>query len=142
MLANAGVDASNVSGGEDVTLLPLDSDRSAKVIREHIKKETGKDIAVIVSDTVGRPWREGLTDIAIGCCGIKALSDRRGETDTKGLELTATEMATADQVACAAGLLMEKTAAIPVVIARGVDYIRGEGGSGELIRNPAHDLFR
>ncbi len=142
VLANAGVDASNVSGGEDVTLLPLDSDRSAKVIREHIKKETGKDIAVIVSDTVGRPWREGLTDIAIGCCGIKALSDRRGETDTKGLELTATEMATADQVACAAGLLMEKTAAIPVVIARGVDYIRGEGGSGELIRNPAHDLFR
>jgi len=142
VLANAGVDASNVSGGEDVTLLPLDSDRSAGAIRRHIEQETGKHIAVIISDTVGRPWREGLTDIAIGCSGIKALSDRRGETDTKGFLLAATEMATADQVACAAGLLMEKTAALPVVIARGVDYIRGEEGSGELIRDPAHDLFR
>lgn len=142
ILANAGVDASNVSGGEDVTLLPLDSDRSAGVIRKHIKEGTGKDVAVIITDTVGRPWREGLTDVAIGCSGIKALSDRRGETDSKGLTLTATEMATADQVACAAGLLMEKTAAIPVVVVRGVDYIRGEGGSGELIRDPAHDLFR
>ena len=142
VLANAGVDASNVSGGEDVTLLPLDSDRSAKVIRRHIEQETGKYIAVIISDTVGRPWREGLTDIAIGCSGMRPLSDRRGETDTKGFLLTATEMATADQVACAAGLLMEKTAALPVVIARGVDYIRGEGVSGELMRDPAHDLFR
>ena len=142
ILANAGVDASNVSGGEDVTLLPIDSDRSAGVIRKHVKKGTGKDVAVIITDTVGRPWRDGLTDVAIGCSGIKALSDRRGETDSKGLTLTATEMATADQVACAAGLLMEKTAAIPVVVVRGVDYIRGEGGSGELIRDPAHDLFR
>ncbi len=142
VLANAGVDASNVSGGEDVTLLPLDSDHSARGIREHIKREIGKDVAVIISDTVGRPWREGLTDIAIGCCGMRALSDRRGETDTKGLALTATEMATADQVACAAGLLMEKTSAVPVVIARGVGYIRGEGSSQELIRDPAHDLFR
>ena len=142
ILANAGVDASNVSGGEDVTLLPLDSDRSAGVVREYIEEETGKNVAVIVSDTVGRPWREGLTDIAIGCSGMRALSDHRGETDAKGLTLTATEMATADQVACAAGLLMEKTAATPVVIVRGVDYIRGEGDSAELIRDPAHDLFR
>ena len=142
ILANAGVDASNVSGGEDVTLLPLDSDRSAGVIRKHIREGTGKDVAVIITDTVGRPWREGLTDVAIGCSGIKALSDRRGESDSKGLTLTATEMATADQVACAAGLLMEKIAAIPVVVVRGVDYIRGEEGSGELIRDPAHDLFR
>ncbi len=142
VLANAGVDASNVSGGEDVTLLPLDSDRSAGAVRRQIEQETGKYVAVIISDTVGRPWREGLTDIAIGCSGIKALSDRRGETDSKGLTLTATEMATADQVACAAGLLMEKTAALPVVVTRGVEYIRGEGGSGELIRDPAHDLFR
>lgn len=142
VLANAGVDASNVSGGEDVTLLPLDSDRSAGAIRKHIERETGKHVAVIISDTVGRPWREGLTDIAIGCSGMNPLSDRRGETDSKGLLLTATEMATADQVACAAGLLMEKTAALPVVIARGVEYIRGEGSSDELIRDPAHDLFR
>ncbi len=142
VLANAGVDASNVSGGEDVTLLPIDSDRSAGVIREHIERETEKRVAVIISDTVGRPWREGLTDIAIGCSGMRPLSDRRGETDTKGLLLTATEMATADQVACAAGLLMEKTAALPVVIARGVEYVRGEGSSDELVRDPAHDLFR
>lgn len=142
VLANAGVDASNVSGGEDVTLLPLDSDRSAGAVRKHIEQGTGKYVAVIISDTVGRPWREGLTDIAIGCSGIKALSDRRGETDSRGFTLTATEMATADQVACAAGLLMDKTAAIPVVVVRGVDYIREEGGSGELIRDPAHDLFR
>ncbi len=142
VLANAGVDTSNVSGGADVTLLPLDSDRSARVIREHIKKETGKDIAVVISDTVGRPWREGLVDIAIGCCGIKALSDHRGKIDTKGFELAATEMATADQVACAAGLLMEKNAAIPSVVVRGVSYIQGKKGSGELIRDPAHDLFR
>ena len=142
VLANAGVDASNVSGGEEVTLLPLDSDRSAGAIRESIKRETGRDVAVIITDTVGRPWREGLTDIAIGCSGMRVLSDRRGETDAKGFTLAATEMATADQVACAAGLLMEKTAAIPVVIARGVNYVRGEGDSGELIRDPAHDLFR
>ena len=142
VLANAGVDASNVSGGEDVTLLPLDSDRSAGVIRKHIERETEKRVAVIISDTVGRPWREGLADIAIGCSGMRPLSDRRGETDAKGLLLTATEMATADQVACAAGLLMEKTAALPVVIARGVEYIRGEGSSDELVRDPAHDLFR
>ena len=77
-----------------------------------------------------------------GCGGMRALSDRRGEVDAKGLTLTATEMATADQVACAAGMLMEKTSATPVVIVRGVDYIRAEGGSGELIRDPAHDLFR
>ena len=142
VLANAGVDASNVSGGEDVTLLPVDSDRSAGVIRDHLKEKTGRDVAVIISDTVGRPFREGLTDIAIGCSGIKALSDRRGEVDSKGLQLVATEMATADQVACAAGLLMEKTSALPVVIVRGVDYIRGEGDSGDLVRDPACDLFR
>ncbi len=142
VLANAGVDASNVSGGRDVTLLPVDSDRSAAGIRDCIKKETGRDVAVIISDTVGRPWREGLCDIAIGCCGMKALSDLRGEKDSSGFELAATEMATADQVACAAGLLMEKTAATPVVIVRGVNYIREEGSSGELIRNPALDLFR
>ena len=142
VLANAGVDASNVSGGDDVTLLPEDADRSAREIREGIREKTGRDVAVVVSDTVGRPWREGLTDIAIGCFGIKALRDRRGERDSMGLELAATEMATADQVACAAGILMEKSAAVPVVVARGVDYLRGEEGSGELVRDPALDLFR
>lgn len=142
VLANAGVDASNVSGGEDVTLLPEDADRSARRIRDEIREKTGREVAVVVSDTVGRPWREGLSDIAIGCCGIRALRDLRGETDGRGLSLTATEMAAADQVACAAGILMEKTAAVPAVVVRGVDYLRGEEGSGELVRDPALDLFR
>lgn len=142
VLANAGVDASNVSGGTSVTLLPLDSDRSAAALRKEIRKKTGKDVAVVVSDTVGRPWREGLVDIAIGCSGLKALSDRRGRTDTKGLELAATEMAVADQVACAAGMLMEKASSVPAVVARGVGFERGEEGCAELVRDPAEDLFR
>lgn len=142
VLANAGVDASNVSGGASVTLLPLDSDRSAATLREEIRKKTGKDIAVVISDTVGRPWREGLMDIAIGCSGLKALSDLRGRTDTKGLELTATEMAVADQVACAAGMLMEKASSVPAVVARGVGFEHGEEGCGELVRDPTEDLFR
>lgn len=140
--ANAGVDASNVSGGDKVTLLPLDSDKSARLIRDEIEKSVGENIAVIISDTVGRPWRNGLVDIAIGCSGIKPLRDQRGEFDSKGLELVATEMATADQVASAAGILMEKAEGIPVVIVRGCNYIDSDKGSGQLIRDPAEDLFR
>lgn len=140
--ANAGVDASNVSGGNHVTLLPLDSDKSAALIRKEIKRITKKNIAVIISDTVGRPWRNGLVDIAIGCAGIKPLIDLRGELDSKGLLLVATEMATADQIACAAGLLMEKSEGIPVVIVRGCNYLSGNKGSSALIRDPKEDLFR
>lgn len=140
--ANAGVDASNVSGGDHVTLLPLDSDKSAIEIRSEIKTATKKNVAVIISDTVGRPWRNGLVDIAIGCAGIKPLIDQRGKLDSKGLELVATEMATADQVACAAGLLMEKAEGIPVVIVRGCNYLSGNKGSADLIRDPKEDLFR
>ncbi len=140
--ANAGVDASNVSGGDHVTLLPLDSDKSAKEIRKGLKSATKKNVAVIISDTVGRPWRNGLVDIAIGCAGINPLRDQRGELDSKGLQLVATEMATADQVACAAGLLMEKSEGIPVVIVRGCNYLSGNKGSGNLIRDPKEDLFR
>ncbi|MGH7885404.1 MAG: coenzyme F420-0:L-glutamate ligase, partial [Thermodesulfobacteriota bacterium] len=140
--ANAGVDASNVSGGDKVTLLPLDSDKSAKLIRNEIKKVTKKNIAVIISDTVGRPWRNGLVDIAIGCAGINPLRDLRGQVDSKGLLLVATEMATADQIACAAGLLMEKTEGIPVVIVRGCNYLSGDKGSAALIRDAKEDLFR
>lgn len=140
--ANAGVDASNVSGGDKVTLLPLDSDKSARLIRDEIEKSVGENIAVIISDTVGRPWRNGLVDIAIGCSGIKPLRDQRGEFDSKGLELVATEMATADQVASAAGILMEKAEGIPVVIVRGCNYIDSDKGSAQLIRDPAEDLFR
>jgi coenzyme F420-0:L-glutamate ligase/coenzyme F420-1:gamma-L-glutamate ligase len=140
--ANAGVDASNVSGGESVTLLPVDSDESAERLRAGFKTETGADVAVVIIDTVGRPWREGLVDIAIGCSGIKPLKDLRGRWDSKGLVLTATVMAVADEIASAAGLAMEKTDAIPVVIVRGYEFEKGEGGAREIIRKPEDDLFR
>ncbi len=140
--ANAGVDASNVSGGDMVTLLPIDSDKSADELAGGLKKKLGFDVAVIITDTVGRPWRDGLVDIAIGCSGIKALRDYRGEFDSKGLELNATVMAVADEIASAAGLLMEKADSVPVIIVRGYDYETGGVGAKELIRNPEDDLFR
>ncbi len=140
--ANAGVDASNVSGGDSVTLLPVDSDLSAERLAKGFKKESGADVAVIITDTVGRPWREGLVDIAIGCSGIKPLKDYRGSEDSKGLLLSATVMAVADEIASAAGLVMEKADSVPVVIVRGYGFEKGGGGASELIRNPEDDLFR
>lgn len=140
--ANAGVDASNVSGGDMVTLLPVDSDESARGLASGFKSLLSTDVAVIITDTVGRPWREGLVDIAIGCAGIKALKDFRGETDSKGFELNATVMAVADEIASAAGLLMEKAGSVPVVIVRGYEFEKGETGASELIRDPEEDLFR
>lgn len=140
--ANAGVDASNVSGGDMVTLLPIDSDESADKMARGLKEKSGFDLAVIITDTVGRPWRDGLVDIAIGCSGIKALKDYRGETDSNGLELSATVMAIADELASAAGLLMEKADSVPVIIIRGYDYETVGFGAKELIRNPEDDLFR
>ena len=140
--ANAGVDASNVSGGDSVTLLPVDSDFSADRLAGGFKKESGADVAVIITDTVGRPFREGLVDIAIGCSGIKPLKDYRGREDSKGLLLSATVMAVADEIASAAGLVMEKADSVPVVIVRGYGFEKGGGGAKELIRNPEDDLFR
>jgi coenzyme F420-0:L-glutamate ligase/coenzyme F420-1:gamma-L-glutamate ligase len=140
--ANAGVDASNVSGGDSVTLLPLDSDLSAAGLAGGFKRESGADVAVIITDTVGRPWREGLVDIAIGCSGMKPLRDYRGGKDSKGLVLSATVMAVADEIASAAGLAMEKSGSIPVVIIRGYVFEKGGGGAREMIRNPEDDLFR
>lgn len=140
--ANAGVDVSNVSGGDMVTLLPIDSDKSADELAIGLKRILGFDVAVIITDTVGRPWRDGLVDIAIGCSGIKALKDYRGEFDSKGFELNATVMAVADEIASAAGLLMEKADSIPVVIVRGYEYETVGLGAKELIRNPEDDLFR
>ncbi|MGI9554199.1 MAG: coenzyme F420-0:L-glutamate ligase [Thermodesulfobacteriota bacterium] len=142
ILANAGVDTSNVSGGNFVTLLPLDSDKSAARIKNRIEKKTGKKVAVIITDTVGRPWRDGLVDIAIGCAGISALDDKRGTHDSRGFKLNATVMATADQASAAAGLLMEKNSQTPLVIVRGLQYKRSSRGSKPLIRNPKEDLFR
>jgi coenzyme F420-0:L-glutamate ligase/coenzyme F420-1:gamma-L-glutamate ligase len=140
--ANAGVDASNVSGGNMVTLLPIDSDKSADKLADGFKEKLGVYVAIIITDTVGRPWRDGLVDIAIGCSGIKALKDYRGETDSKGFELNATVMAVADEIASAAGLLMEKTDSVPVVLVKGYKYESGGRGAKELIRNPEDDLFR
>lgn len=140
--ANAGVDASNVSGGDSVTLLPLDSDESAAKLARGLTKELGKEIAVIITDTVGRPWRDGLVDIAIGCSGIRPLQDLRGMKDSQGLELSATVMAVADEIASAAGLAMGKNDAVPVVVVRGYPYERGEGSAREIIRKPEDDLFR
>ncbi len=140
--ANAGVDASNVSGGDHVTLLPVDSDESAKKLAEGIRRVFGVEAAVVITDTVGRPWRDGLVDIAIGCHGIKALRDLRGGRDAKGLVLIATVMADADELASAAGLVMEKSSSVPVVIIRGHEYQKGGTGARELIRDPEEDLFR
>jgi len=140
--ANAGVDASNVSGGDSVTLLPVDSDLSAENLVQGFKSASGVEIAVIITDTVGRPWREGLVDIAIGCSGIRPLMDYRGREDSKGLVLSATVMAVADEIASAAGLVMEKADSVPVVIVRGYGFEKGGGGAREMIRNPEDDLFR
>jgi coenzyme F420-0:L-glutamate ligase/coenzyme F420-1:gamma-L-glutamate ligase len=140
--ANAGVDASNVSGGNKLTLLPEEPDRSAKKIVEEFKGNLGVEIAVVISDTVGRPWRMGLTEIAIGCYGLKPLLDYRGRRDSKGYLLSATVIAIADEIACAAGLVMDKLKSIPAVIVRGYSYEPGGQGAKELIRSPEEDLFR
>ncbi|NIS09994.1 MAG: coenzyme F420-0:L-glutamate ligase [Candidatus Dadabacteria bacterium] len=142
VLANAGIDASNVPGNDKVTLLPEDSDGSAKQISTQIINESGKNVAVIITDTVGRPWREGLTEIAIGTWGINPLKDYRHQKDKEGYELTATLIAIGDEIASAAGLLMGKNDAVPVVIVRGYDYDFEEIGSKSLIRDPQFDLFR
>ncbi len=142
IMANAGVDVSNTGGAGFATLLPVDSDVSARVIASNLRVKTGAEVAVIVSDTAGRPWREGLVDIAIGCHGIKALADRRGEKDMDGVELVATEMAVADQIVAAAGILMEKNGGYPVVVVRGLRFNTAGSGAGELLRSPSEDLFR
>ncbi len=140
--ANAGVDLSNVDRGY-AALLPVDGDRSAHRIRSAIRASTGIDVAVVVSDTFGRAWRHGLTDVAIGVSGLAAVVDLRGEEDSHGRELHVTEVALADEVAGAAELVMGKAAGIPAAIVRGLDadWFR-DGSVRELIRAPRDDLFR
>lgn len=141
--ANAGVDLSNVARGQ-VALLPLDSDRSARRIRDGLRARAGVEVAVIVSDTFGRPWRRGLTDVAIGCAGIGAILDLRGTPDAMGREMQVTEVAVVDELASAAELVMGKSANVPVAVVRGVPAAwlrRGEVRS-EVVRPPAEDLFR
>lgn len=140
--ANAGVDMSNVGGGMEATLLPEDPDESAKRFAEGFKKELGVDVAVIITDTVGRPWRDGLVQIAIGCCGIRPIKDYRGRKDSKGYDLRATALAVADEISSAAGLVMGKTEGVPVAIVRGYEYEKSTEGAKRLLRNPDNDLFR
>ena len=140
--ANAGVDLSNVENGY-AALLPPDPDRSAKHIRDALGARANVDVAVIVSDTFGRPWRRGLTDVAIGVSGIAAVVDLRDTPDALGRTLLVTEVAVADEIASAAELVMGKAAGVPVAIVRGLDASWfGEGSYRDLIRPASEDLFR
>lgn len=141
--ANAGIDLSNVERGQ-AALLPEDSDRSARRIRDAIKGRYGVDVGVIISDTFGRPWRRGVTDVAIGCAGVKAILDLRGTPDALGREMQVTEVALVDELACAAELAMGKTTGVPVAVIRGgPDEWFGESSvQKDLVRDPADDLFR
>ena len=141
--ANAGVDVSNVEAGY-AALLPLDADRSARRIRDGLRALAAVEVGVIVSDTFGRPWRRGLTDVAIGCAGVAAVVDLRGTADAAGRVLDVTEVAVADELASAAELVMGKAAGVPVAVVRGVDpsWLREGSVRGEIVRPPAEDLFR
>ncbi|MDQ6693924.1 MAG: coenzyme F420-0:L-glutamate ligase [Chloroflexota bacterium] len=140
--ANAGVDASNVPGKEMVGLLPEDPDASAQRIREAIKARTGAEIPVIISDSFGRAWRNGIINVAVGVAGMEPLIDYRGQYDADGYLLNATIIAVADEIASAAELVMGKLDACPVAIVRGYPYNKGEGKGQELIMEPARDMFR
>ena len=140
--ANAGVDLSNIAEGQ-AALLPLDSDRSARHVRDALRARHGVEVGVIISDTFGRAWRNGLTDVAIGVAGVAAVVDLRGEHDALGRELLVTEVAVADEVAGAAELVMGKSTGVPAAIVRGLDETWFRDGSvRELIRHPNDDLFR
>lgn len=141
--ANAGVDLSNVEEGW-AALLPDDADRSARRLRDGIRARAGVEVAVIVSDTFGRTWRRGLTDMAIGCAGIGAVVDLRGTTDAQGRELQVTEVAVVDELAGAADLVMGKATGAAAAVVRGVDpaWLRQGEIRAEIVRDPAEDLFR
>jgi coenzyme F420-0:L-glutamate ligase / coenzyme F420-1:gamma-L-glutamate ligase len=141
--ANAGVDLSNVAHGT-AALLPEDPDRSARRLRDGLRARLGVTVAVIISDTFGRVWRRGLTDVAIGCAGIRAVVDLRGTQDATGRELSVTEVCVVDELASAAELVMGKATGICAAIVRGVDPSwlgRGEVRA-EVVRPPSEDLFR
>ena len=140
--ANAGVDQSNIEGEEVVAVLPPDPDASARAIRQALRERLGFDVAVIISDTFGRPWRHGLVNIAIGLSGIEAIKDYTGQLDAQGYELRVTALAIADELAAAAELVMNKLDNVPVAVIRGYEYPRGEGSLAQLIRAAERDLFR
>ncbi|CAB4554371.1 unannotated protein [freshwater metagenome] len=141
--ANAGIDLSNVESGW-AALLPIDSDRSARRIRDGLRHRFGVDVAVIISDTFGRPWRRGVTDVAIGCAGVAGIVDLRGTPDALGREMHVTEVAVVDELAAAAELVMGKSTNIPVAVIRGADstWLRDGSVADEIVRSPSDDLFR
>lgn len=139
--ASAGVDASNAPEPGTLVLLPLDPDASAQRIRRRIGELTGAEVGVVVADSFGRPWRSGLTDVAVGVAGIRPLLDLRGERDSTGYELRATVVAVADEIAAAADLARGKTEGVPAVVVRGL-ALAGEGSARELVMPPERDLFR
>jgi len=140
--ANAGVDRSNAPGPQHAVLLPRDPDGSARALHGEICRLTGRRLGVVITDTFGRPWREGLVDVAIGLCGLKPLIDFRGQRDWTERTLEVTVMALADQIAAAAGLVMGKSEGLPAAILRGAGNWLGEGRGSELIRPAERDLFR
>jgi coenzyme F420-0:L-glutamate ligase / coenzyme F420-1:gamma-L-glutamate ligase len=142
--ANAGVDHSNVPGEDNVSVLPRDPDDSARRLAATLRKETGKRVGVIISDTFGRPWRLGLTNVAIGACGVPVLRDLRGQRDRTKKLLTATVLAVADELASVAGLLMQKTSGTPVVVIRGYRFRAAESRAcaASMVRPAKEDLFR
>lgn len=140
--ANAGVDASNVPGEDVLCLLPREPNASARRIRKAVRERTGCTVAVIISDTFGRPWRVGTTDIAIGCAGIAPLKDYRGMIDRDGRTLQVSVAAVADEAAGAAELVTRKTIGVPVTIVRGLPYDLSEEGADVIIRDSSMDLFR
>ena len=139
--ANSGVDASNVGGEGLISLLPVDPDASARRFRDAARDRLGIAIGVIVSDTFGRPWREGQTNIAIGVAGLRPLRPLAGQRDLDGRELLVTTPCVADELAGTGGLVMGKSDAIPVAIVRDYPYEPGEGSAREIVRAPEHDLF-
>jgi coenzyme F420-0:L-glutamate ligase / coenzyme F420-1:gamma-L-glutamate ligase len=140
--ANSGVDVSNVDGGKTAVLLPIDADRSAAQIHRKLKKRTGLHVPVIIADSLGRPWREGLCEVAIGVAGMKVIHDYRGKMDAYGYKMHATEEAVADELACVAGLVCGKDSRIPACIIRGYSYRRGNGNARQMVRPADRDLFR
>ena len=140
--ANAGVDRSNMEDDDVVAVLPPDPDASARAIRDRLRAHMGVDVAVIISDTFGRPWREGLVNVAIGLAGMQANVDYTGQYDAQGYELKVTALSVADELAAAAELVMNKLDNVPVAVIRGYDYPRGDGDLNQLIRDPERDLFR
>jgi coenzyme F420-0:L-glutamate ligase / coenzyme F420-1:gamma-L-glutamate ligase len=140
--ANAGVDASNVPGEDTVCLLPVDPDRSAARLREALRRRLGVEVAVVVSDSFGRAWRFGITDVAIGVSGMDPLADYRGQSDPHGYPMEASVLAVADELAAAAELVMGKTDDVPIAIVRGYAYGQDAGTGQDLLMPPERDMFR